>query len=140
MRATCVELTAQLRRSATRATCDRCAPRHGPVLWPIDREIDRAGVEQHGYPAHPAYRDYHRLTAHHHRVWRNDGAPYEPAPRAGAGRALTPDEFVARVRPRVAGGGLCVCALDTELLGHWWYEGVAWLDAVLEEAARQGLR
>ena len=34
---------------------------------------------------------------------------------------------------------LCVCALDTELLGHWWYEGVAWLEAVVEECARQGL-
>jgi 1,4-alpha-glucan branching enzyme len=30
-----------------------------------------------------------------------------------------------------------VCALDTELLGHWWYEGVAWLNAVLDECARQ---
>ena len=27
-------------------------------------------------------------------------------------------------------GGVCVCALDTELLGHWWYEGVEWLAAV----------
>ena len=34
---------------------------------------------------------------------------------------------------------LAVCALDTELLGHWWYEGTAWLAAVLEEAERQGL-
>ena len=38
-----------------------------------------------------------------------------------------------------AGGGLLCCALDTELLGHWWYEGPAWLGAVLEEAPRQGL-
>ena len=37
------------------------------------------------------------------------------------------------------GGGLVVCALDTELLGHWWYEGIAWLAAVVEECARQGL-
>jgi 1,4-alpha-glucan branching enzyme len=34
---------------------------------------------------------------------------------------------------------LCVCALDTELLGHWWHEGVAWLDAVIDEAAAQGV-
>jgi 1,4-alpha-glucan branching enzyme len=39
----------------------------------------------------------------------------------------------------VANGGLLCCALDTELLGHWWYEGPAWLAAVLEEAPRQGL-
>ncbi len=32
-----------------------------------------------------------------------------------------------------------VCALDTELLGHWWYEGIAWLRAVVHECARQGL-
>ena len=32
-----------------------------------------------------------------------------------------------------------MCAVDTELLGHWWYEGVQWLAAVLDEAARQGL-
>jgi 1,4-alpha-glucan branching enzyme len=34
---------------------------------------------------------------------------------------------------------VCVFAVDTELLGHWWYEGVRWLDAVLDEADRQGL-
>ena len=32
-----------------------------------------------------------------------------------------------------------VCALDTELLGHWWYEGISWLRAVVEECARQDL-
>ena len=37
------------------------------------------------------------------------------------------------------GGGLVVCALDTELLGHWWYEGVEWLRAVVDECAKQGL-
>ena len=42
-------------------------------------------------------------------------------------------------RGRVAGGGLLCCALDTELLGHWWYEGPVWLAAVLDEAPRQGL-
>jgi 1,4-alpha-glucan branching enzyme len=35
--------------------------------------------------------------------------------------------------------GLLCCALDTELLGHWWYEGTAWLEAVLDEAPAQGL-
>jgi 1,4-alpha-glucan branching enzyme len=32
-----------------------------------------------------------------------------------------------------------VCALDTELLGHWWYEGLSWLRAVVDECARQDL-
>src|SRR5205814_5666115 len=42
--------------------------------------------------------------------------------------------FVEHARRRVAGGGLCVCALDTELLGHWWYEGIDWLRFVVDEA------
>ena len=53
---------------------------------------------------------------------------------------------MARTRERLRrdgaglpGGGLAVCALDTELLGHWWYEGIAWLAAVVEECSRQGL-
>ena len=32
--------------------------------------------------------------------------------------------------------GLLSFALDTELLGHWWYEGQEWLRAVVDEAAR----
>ncbi len=32
-----------------------------------------------------------------------------------------------------------MCALDTELLGHWWYEGVQWLASVIDQAERQGL-
>jgi 1,4-alpha-glucan branching enzyme len=43
------------------------------------------------------------------------------------------------VAERVSGGGLSVCALDTELLGHWWYEGVAWLRFVVEECRAQGV-
>ena len=59
------------------------------------------------------------------------------------------NDFVARVleRLREAGraapgplpGGGRRYATDTELLGHWWYEGVEWLAAVVEEAAAQGL-
>jgi 1,4-alpha-glucan branching enzyme len=63
---------------------------------------------------------------------------YDPdAANAQAGEDA--HDFVARVKARVANGGVCVCALDTELLGHWWYEGVLWLQKVLEEAERQEL-
>jgi 1,4-alpha-glucan branching enzyme len=47
---------------------------------------------------------------------------------------------VERAAARLAGGGLLCCALDTELLGHWWYEGPLWLEEVLAEAPRRGLR
>jgi 1,4-alpha-glucan branching enzyme len=138
VRSTCVELTRHfglgddrhLRPLLTEA---------GPVLWPIDRQVMSLVWSERGYPSNPAYRDYHGLTPHHHRVWRTDGTPYDPA---AAQEQLRVDarDFVDRVGRRVERGGVCVCALDTELLGHWWYEGVGWLSEVVDEAARQGLR
>ncbi len=110
----------------------------GPVLWPLDREVVSLVWSPQGYPRGPAYRDSHRLTEHHHRPWRNDGAPYERAAAAELAAADARD-FVSRVRERVSPGGVCVCALDTELLGHWWHEGVQWLAAVIEECVRQQL-
>ena len=110
----------------------------GPVLWPIDRQTIALVWSERGYPAAPAYRNHHGLTTHHHRVWRNDGEPYDSVTAQAQAKSDAAD-FVARVRDRVAAGGLCVFALDTELLGHWWYEGVSWLSAVLDETARQGL-
>ena len=135
-RSTCVELTnlfglGDARHLRPLVSAD------GPVLWPIDRQTMALAWSPAGYPARAPYRDYHHHTTYQHRAWRNDGAPYDRAAaleQAGAdGR-----EFVARVRDRVAGGGVCVCALDTEFLGHWWYEGLDWLRAVLEESSRRG--
>jgi 1,4-alpha-glucan branching enzyme len=137
VRSTCVELTdvfgvgdpRHLRPLVTEA---------GPVLWPVDRQTMSLVWGEGGYPASAAYRDYHGLTRHHHRVWRTDGQPYE-FEVANELVLKHAEDFVARARERVREGGMCVCALDTELLGHWWFEGVRWLGAVLDEAERQGL-
>lgn len=110
----------------------------GPLLVPIDRRTIDLVWSDGGYPADARYRSYHAFTRHRHRAWSNDGAPYDPARAAGAAREHAAD-FVARVAARVAGGGLCVFAVDTELLGDWWHEGPLWLAAVLAEAGRQGL-
>jgi 1,4-alpha-glucan branching enzyme len=55
-------------------------------------------------------------------------------------------EFVDRVIARLDAyrdergrPGLCCFALDTELLGHWWYEGMHWLRFVIDEARLRGL-
>lgn len=111
----------------------------GLVLWPIDRQAIELVWGRTGYPSAAEHRDHHALTAHHHRVWSNAGTPYERAAAAARAREQASD-FVTRVRARVAGGGVCVFAVDTELLGHWWHEGSQWLAAVIEEARRQGLR
>jgi 1,4-alpha-glucan branching enzyme len=137
VRATCVELTGLFGLGDTRHLRPLAAT-DGPVLWPLDRATIALVWSGDGYPARMAYRDSHRHTTHRHHAWRNDGAPYDHPAAVEQARADAAD-FVGRVRRRVAGGGVCVCALDTELLGHWWYEGVHWLAAVLAEAARQGL-
>jgi 1,4-alpha-glucan branching enzyme len=50
--------------------------------------------------------------------------------------AADAEDFVRRVTAR---GGPSVVALDTELLGHFWPEGVGWLRAVLEACEREGV-
>jgi 1,4-alpha-glucan branching enzyme len=145
-------LDEQLARAGVQATCvdltDVLEPDEhlrplrspsGPLLVPIDRATIELVWSRGGYPAHAAYRDYHHFTEHRHRAWANDGTPYDPARAAAAARRHAAD-FVTRTRGRVVGGGLAVCAVDTELLGDWWHEGPQWLEAVVDEAAAQGLR
>jgi 1,4-alpha-glucan branching enzyme len=117
----------------------------GPLLVPIDRVTMELVWSDDGYPAHGAYRDYHHHTIHHHRPWANDGSDYRHSDALALAEQHAAD-FVARTHERLEAcraelgrAPLLVCALDTELLGHWWYEGTHWLGAVLAEAERQGL-
>jgi 1,4-alpha-glucan branching enzyme len=142
--ATCVELSARGVADAARHLRP-LAGDAGITLVPIDRQTIDLVWSDRGYPAHGAYRDYHHHTVHHHTPWRNDGGAYDRAQALARTRADAAD-FVSRTLARLRehgaglpGGGLVVCALDTELLGHWWYEGVDWLAAVVEECSRQGL-
>jgi 1,4-alpha-glucan branching enzyme len=137
VRCTCVELTRVFGRG-DRRHLRPLASDDGPLLWPIDRETIALVWSSSGYPGQMAYRDSHRLTSYRQHAWRNDGAPYDSV-AARAQAAADARDFVSRVRTRLAEGGVCVFAIDTELLGHWWYEGIWWLEAVLDECARQGL-
>ena len=117
----------------------------GIRLVPLDRQTIELVWSDRGYPSHGAYRDYHHHTVHHHRPWANDGTPYD-RDRAGSLARRHAADFVGRTierldraRTRTGAPGLCVCALDTELLGHWWFEGLEWLSGVLDESVRQGL-
>jgi 1,4-alpha-glucan branching enzyme len=142
--ATCVELTNRFGLGSA----EHLRPLRGEsgvTLMPIDRATMSLVWSDGGYPAAGRYRDYHRHTIHHHNPWANDGDPYDHEHALALARSHAVD-FVARTRERLdtagaglPGGGLVVCALDTELLGHWWYEGMAWLAAVVEECSRQGL-
>jgi 1,4-alpha-glucan branching enzyme len=135
VRAFCVDQTAvagfdHLRPVATEA---------GPFAVPIDwATVELVWNESAGYPADGAYRNYHGRTEHDLKPWDNAGKPYDR--NAALTRARThARDFVGRAKQRLRDGGLLCCALDTELLGHWWYEGQEWLEAVLDEAPRAGI-
>jgi 1,4-alpha-glucan branching enzyme len=117
----------------------------GPVALPIDWQTVELVWGPHGYPASPAYRDYHGRTLHDLKPWSIAGEPY----RRDAALALAREharDFVGRVGSRLDAyrherrrPGLVCCALDAELIGHWWYEGTDWLRFVLDEARVAGL-
>jgi 1,4-alpha-glucan branching enzyme len=136
---TCVDLTDVLGRGS-REHLRPLLGEAGVRLVPLDRETIELVWSDHGYPADGGYRDYHARTRMDHRPWAVDGSVYDPERAAALAREHAAD-FVARVvvRLRDAEDGLVVCALDTELLGHWWYEGPLWLEAVVQECERQEL-
>ena len=118
----------------------------GPVAIPIDwSTVGLVWDERSGYPVHGRYRNYHGRTTHDLKPWDNSGATYDHA----AARALAAEhgrDFLRRCAARLEGHrvqrdrpGLLCCPLDTELLGHWWYEGQTWLATVLAEAEAHGV-
>jgi 1,4-alpha-glucan branching enzyme len=123
------------------------------VAFGRDLEVTyRVWSPRAGYPGGADYRDFHtfdhvsgfkpfRVTGK--RV--ADKAPYDPD-RAAAAVSRDADDFVATVVARLRGlrerrgrPGLVVAAYDTELFGHWWHEGPAWLEEVLTRLPAAGV-
>lgn len=108
-----------------------------------------------GYPGHAAYRDFHtydhvtglkpaRVTGR--TVPPEAKAPYDPQRAERAIDAHVAD-FVEVVRrrliaesERIGRPAHVVAAFDTELFGHWWYEGPIWLERVLRALPAAGVR
>jgi 1,4-alpha-glucan branching enzyme len=118
----------------------------GPLAVPIDwSTVSLVWDERSGYPTDGRYRNYHGRTIHDLKPWNNAGATYDH----DAALALAADharDFLRRCAARLddyraerGRPGLLCCPLDTELLGHWWYEGQAWLATVLEQAEDHGI-
>ena len=118
----------------------------GPVAFTIDWPAVQLVWSEAGYPSAPAYLEYHRLSENGSRLWSISGEPYSAqAAREQAERDAR--AFLAAVRERLerysteeGKRGLCVFAIDTELLGHWWAEGPAWLGSLLGAADAAGVR
>ena len=144
-RALCVDQT-DLHGLGTPEQLEPVLTPSGVVAVPLDwLTVERVWSHVDGYPAGAAYRDYHRRTTHDRHAWNKAGEPYRHA-EAQALAAEHARDFVAHCIERLDGysrergrPGLLCCAVDTELLGHWWYEGQLWLGLMLEEARSQGL-
>lgn len=108
-----------------------------------------------GYPGHSAYRDFHtwqhevgikasRVTGKH--IAPDDKEPYDPVRAADAVQSHVKDfvdTVVTRLRQLREQHGqpsLVVAAYDTELFGHWWHEGPAWLEGILRALPEAGVR
>jgi len=101
-----------------------------------------------GYPGDPAYREFHRKDDRSGlRYWSVTGAAVElgaKAPYRVADAAVRvaahAAHFTASVRRTLdahraatGGPGLLTTTFDSELFGHWWFEGIDWLGLVLRE-------
>lgn len=101
-----------------------------------------------GYPGDYWYREFHRKDDRSGlQYWRITGAGVELGkkelydPSMAAQRVQEhADHFVGLVRDRLAAYraqsgqyGCLISAYDTELFGHWWYEGIDWMKEVLRQ-------
>jgi 1,4-alpha-glucan branching enzyme len=115
----------------------------------------RVWSSRSGYPGGSAYRDFHtfdhasgfrpaRVTGQH--VASSSKRGWEPA-AASAAVLRDAQDFVAAVVRRLTDlrsthdrSALVVAAFDTELFGHWWYEGPEFLDAILRLLPQAGVQ
>jgi 1,4-alpha-glucan branching enzyme len=128
----------------------------GVVAFGRDLSVSyRVWSPKSGYPGHAAYRDFHtydhdtglkpaRVTGRN--VPSEEKAPYDPdrAERAVDGHVA---DFVEVVRKRLVSESRrigrpahVIAAFDTELFGHWWYEGPVWLERVLRALPAAGVQ
>jgi 1,4-alpha-glucan branching enzyme len=118
----------------------------GLTAFPIDWEAIEWLWSLQGYPSDPLYADFHRKSLRGTRPWAISGQAYDPAAAAARAREHA-DQFARAVSDRLADHrdatgdhGLLTFSVDTELLGHWWWEGPIWLEAVLRALPANGVR
>ena len=118
-------------------------PRSSTQVWSAD----------YGYPGDGVYMEFHKRKGtgglRYHKITSRQLSldakeSYHPEPAAVQAK-IHADHFLGLVRDtlakhREAAGreGVVVAPFDTELFGHWWFEGPVWLEAVIRGLAADG--
>ncbi len=133
-------------------TAGRKAQEHSGVA--VIGRNNRLGMQvwsaEWGYPGDFDYREFHRKdNVSGLQYWRVTGAKVDLGqkdlwhPDWAEGKVrLQADHFCAMVENEISEYynqthkfGLVSCNYDTELFGHWWFEGVSWIKEVLRRLA-----
>ncbi len=112
----------------------------GSQVWSRDR----------GYPGDGLYLEFHKKHfpggLRYWRITSNDAdlglkEPYEPGP-TGDRLEEHAAHFVSVLETALEGreDGTVVALYDTELFGHWWFEGPEWLYLVIKKLGRSPVR
>jgi len=115
--------------------------RTGMQVWSAD----------HGYPGDFRYREFHkkdgvsglqywkvtgaRLDLAHKDLYQPEDARQAVAEHSGHYARLV-EELLTSFHRESGHYGIILAAYDTELFGHWWFEGVEWLAQVLEKLSK----
>lgn len=148
-----------------RAIYAPCFTPAGPAFFARDRDSSRqVWSASEGYPGDPAYREFYRdlgfeLPAEYlwpdipsptrkftglkyHRITGRDGEKelYDPAAPAQVAEAHATHFLEARRQQldemrALDFDPIVVAPFDAELFGHWWFEGPAFLESLIRQAA-----
>ena len=129
------------------------APGEVAVLGRNNRTGQQVWSGTYGYPGDEWYREFHRKDGvSGMQYWRvggpeidlGDKPHYEPKMAAERTRvhaehyAGLVEELLTTYARESGQFGVIASNYDTELFGHWWFEGVDWLKEVLRRLARSG--
>ncbi len=116
------------------------------------RVSDLVWSHERGYAGSPVYRDFHsvdaisglKLNAVGDKA--NDEKPLYDPQSAHIQIEIDARSFIrelsstfAQKRDPSAGLPTLVVGIDTELLGHWWHEGISWFERVIELLPESGI-
>ena len=108
---------------------------------------------EHGYPGDGSYLEFHKKRfPNGHRYWKVTSSKADLAdkllynPEAVLSRIEeNAEHFVDLVEARLAESAeltsappMLTAPYDTELFGHWWFEGPRWIEAVLRKMHQRG--